>query len=211
MKILYVANDRRAAELATFALAAAIPDVAVAWVPGLDNAQLWIQRNRDVGALIFEIESDIPSCEAFVSQIRGVGVTAPIVAVSLEEPAPSVTAALSGVVDELLAKDGSFLRDLPHAVSRTRPRESLRLLYVGDATLARDCFEQPGSIEVAQVVPGLEQRFNSLPPNIRQAGPLPFDVLLIEHDYPGVDVRAVLKDITARNLHVPIVLIAQSE
>ena len=58
MKILYVANDRRAAELATFALGAALPDVVVAWAPGLDNAELWIQKNRDVGALIVEIESD---------------------------------------------------------------------------------------------------------------------------------------------------------
>src|SRR6202521_5837884 len=143
MKILYIANDRRAAELAAFVLRTVAPDAAITWAARLGEALCWIDRNRDVATLIVEVESDNPSCESFISQVRGLDVTAPVIVVSVKDPAPPLTA-LKAVADEIVAKDESFLNDLPDVVRRTlhtaepAARRRLRLLYLGDAALARE-------------------------------------------------------------------------
>lgn len=218
MKILYIANDRRAAELAGFILRTVAPDVAVAWAASLGEARRWVDDNRDVATLILEVESDNPSCESFVSQVRGLGVTAPVIVVSVKDRASALTA-LKTVADEVVNKDMSFLNDLPDIVRRTlhtgrpaaRPaRRRLRLLYVGDAALARECLGRPGgSIEVVEAVPGLSRTFDPLPTDVRPGVPLPFEILLVEHGYPGVDALAILQDIAARKLHVPVVIVAE--
>ena len=218
MKILYIANDRRAAELAAFALRTVAPDVAVAWAASLGNARRWIDENRDVATLIVEVGSDSPSFESFVGQVRGLGVTAPVIVVSVKDPAPPLTA-LEAVADEIVTKDLSFLNDLPDIVRRTlhtarpaaRPaRRRLRLLYVGDAALARECLGRPGgSIEVVGAVPGLSGKFDPLPTDVRPGVPPPFAILLIEHGYPGVETLAILKDMAARKPHVPVVIVAE--
>ena len=55
MKILYIANDCHAAELAALALRAATPDVAISWAASLGEALCWIDENRDVATLIVEV------------------------------------------------------------------------------------------------------------------------------------------------------------
>jgi PAS domain S-box-containing protein len=211
MKILYIANDRRAAELAAPPLRAVAPDVAISWAASLGDALCWIDENRDVATLIAEVESDDQACQSFVRQVRGLDVTAPVIVVSLKDPAP----ALKAVADEIVAKDGSFLNGLSDVVRRTlhtaRPgRRRLRLLYLGDAALARECLGRPGaSIEVIGAVPGLSRNFDPLPAGGRPGGALPFDILLIEHGYPGVETLAILRDIAARELHLPSVIVAE--
>ena len=118
MKILYVANDRRAVELAAFALCANAADTAIAWAANLSDARSWIDDHRDVALLLIEVESDDPNCEWFISQIRGLGITAPVIVVSLHDAAhrlPKLEAAANTVV----VKDLSFLNDLPQLVKRT--------------------------------------------------------------------------------------------
>src|SRR6266851_3161071 len=75
MKILYIANDRRAAELAALPLRAVAPDVAISWAASLGEGLYWIDENRDVATLIVEVGSDDPGCESFVSRVRGLDVT----------------------------------------------------------------------------------------------------------------------------------------
>ena len=70
MKFLYVANERQAAELAGFALRSVAPDVAVSWAAGLGQAKRWVDENRNVSALIIEVESDTRSFEALVGHAR---------------------------------------------------------------------------------------------------------------------------------------------
>jgi PAS domain S-box-containing protein len=217
MKILYVATDRRAADLAAFALRTVAPDVAITWAASLDDARRWIDGNRDVATLIVEVGSDDPNCASFVSQVRGLGVTAKVIVVSVNVPAPPLPS-LKAVADEIVTKDLSFLNDLPDIVKRTlhstRPpaaaRRRLRLLYVGDAALARECLGRPGgSIEVVGAVPGSSGKFDPLPADARSGMPLPFEILLIEHGYPGVDTLAILQDIAARKLHVPVMIVSE--
>jgi hypothetical protein len=85
-----------------------------------------------------------------------------------------------------------------------RPR--FRLLYVGDATLARECLGRPGgSIDVLEAATLSAGIFSAIPADRS----LPFDVLLIEHGHPGVDPLAILGDLSSRKLHVPVVIVAE--
>src|SRR5258706_3651017 len=80
----------------------------------------------------------------------------------------------------------------------------LRILYVGDATLARQCLGR--SIEVVGVVGAT---FDPLQMDDRSGVRPPFDVLFIEHGYPGVETLAILESLAARKLRVPVVIVAE--
>src|SRR6185436_8610343 len=78
------------------------------------------------------------------------------------------------------------------------------------AALARECLGRPGgSIEVVHAVPDPSGTFNPVPPDAVLRGSLPFDILLIEHGHPGVDTLAILRDLAARQLHLPVVIVAE--
>jgi len=85
-----------------------------------------------------------------------------------------------------------------------RPR--VRLLYLGEAELARQCLGRPGgSIEVLEVNPSIGGVFSPA----TTEGSLPFDILLIEHGHAGTDALAILKDLGTRPHHVPVVIVAE--
>src|SRR5262245_16104302 len=82
----------------------------------------------------------------------------------------------------------------------------VRLLYVGEAELARQCLGRPGgSIEVLEAHPSADGSFTPLATDRR----LPYDILLIEHGHAGADALAILRDLTTRQLHVPVVVVAE--
>ncbi|HKW02411.1 MAG TPA: PAS domain S-box protein [Vicinamibacterales bacterium] len=117
MKILYIGNDSNGVELTAFALQRIAPGVAVAFIPSLKAARSWIEQNRDVAVLTVEVNPDPAACELFIRQVRGLGLTAPLVLVAggSARPAPPDLAALA---DATLPKDGALLRDLPTAIGR---------------------------------------------------------------------------------------------
>ena len=88
-------------------------------------------------------------------------------------------------------------------------RKSLRLLYVGDSTLARQCFENRGlPIEIVEAVARPNGAFQPISPEFL-TGPLAFDVMLVEHDHPGVDAFAIIKDVADRNLPLSVILVVE--
>src|SRR5215470_5082895 len=85
-----------------------------------------------------------------------------------------------------------------------RPR--VRLLYIGEAELARQCLGRPGgSIEVLEAAPATAGTWAAVPAD----GSLPFDILLIEHGHSGIDALAILRDLNSRKLHAPVVIVAE--
>ena len=71
MKILYVANERRAALLAADALREIAPDWRVAWAGQLSEALHWVHYNPDLAALVVEAEVQNQSCTSLVGEVRG--------------------------------------------------------------------------------------------------------------------------------------------
>ena len=99
----------------------------------------------------------------------------------------------------------SALPDPAHGSARRR----VQLLYVGDATLARECLGRPGgSIEVVEAVAGSDGTFTHLPIDTATAR-LAFDAVLIEHGYPGVDAPTILANASSSSIRVPAVVVAE--
>jgi PAS domain S-box-containing protein len=218
MKILYVGTER-AARLAAKALHTLAPDVGLAWAGSLATAVHWVDDNRIAAAFVIEAEVQNQSCASLVDHIRGLGLPAPIVVVAPERMGVPL-AALKAGADDYIAANQSFADNLPDIVRRAMQRvqattyragKPLRLLYVGDARLARLCFETPpGSVEITEAGREPNGTFQPIPPEFPASGlPLPFDVLFVEHDHPGVDAIAILRDIADRGLHVPVILVVE--
>jgi hypothetical protein len=88
MKILHVANERSAAQLAATALRNISPDLTITWVRHLSDATRWIGQNPDLAAVLVEDEikdeTEGKSCASFVGELRSQGLTAPVVVVGSE-------------------------------------------------------------------------------------------------------------------------------
>ncbi len=108
MKILYVANERSASELAAKALRDITPDIRFAWAGGLPAAERWVKENPDLAALVVEAEVQNQSCASFVHHVRSRGLNEPIVVVAPEEMG-TPTAALKAGTDDYVANDKSLL------------------------------------------------------------------------------------------------------
>src|SRR5437867_407967 len=132
-----------------------------------------------------------------------------ILYVANERRAAQVAGLKSGA-DDYVANSQSLLADLSRilSVSIQRPqpitratRPPLRVLYVGDAALARQCLARwPSSIEITEATRASNGTSNgtSQPPLSELLGagsPLPFDILVVEHHHPDVDAFAILKDV----------------
>src|SRR5262249_16731231 len=86
----------------------------------------------------------------------------------------------------------------------------VRLLYVGDSALARECLERFGcSIAITEATRGADGAFRPIPPDSAPATALPFDVLVVEYDHPDVDAFAILKDVASRGLQIPVIFVVE--
>ena len=80
MKILYVADDRRAAQLAARALRAVAPAATLTWARDIAPAMRWVQDNRDAAAIIVEPQVHGQNCAAVVNHVKALGVGAAVIA-----------------------------------------------------------------------------------------------------------------------------------
>jgi PAS domain S-box-containing protein len=219
MKILYVANERNPAQLAATALRALGEDVRLEWARDLSSALSWVYYNRDVAALVVEDGLQNQSCAAFVDHVRSLGLAAPVIVVCPDDVGAPLLALKAGA-DDYIANNQSFLTNLPGLVARALQRaqaaahlagkQPLRLLYVGDAALARRCLENSAwSIEISEAERTSSGKFQPIPPASAAARDLPFDVLLVEHDHPAVDAFTILKEIASRSLNVRVILVVE--
>src|SRR5512134_1729114 len=113
MKILYIANERRAAQLAASALHGIAPDAKVTWAGTLPPAMRWLQDNSDVAALIVDAEVRGQSCVSFLDHVRGLGLAAPVVVVAAD---PRRTPA--DLKADYIVRDETLTTDLPAVLSR---------------------------------------------------------------------------------------------
>ncbi len=220
MRILYVGNDREAAQFAAGALLKAGQDVTVTWAGRLSDAMHWVRDNQDCASFIVEDQVQNQNCAWFVRQVRNLGLTAPIVVVCSKEAGPPL-AALKAGADDYVANE-SLLQDLPETVGRAlHPKQAksgpakqmLRFLYLGDSALARESFNSPHySIELVEPVREPSGQFQPIASDLAKAGqPSPVDAVFVEHGRPGVDVFEILKDLAARQLQLPVILVVEWE
>jgi DNA-binding response OmpR family regulator len=120
MKLLYIANERRSAVLAVTALRSIAPEVAITWAGHWSVAIRWVLDNRDLAAIVVEAEVQNQNCTSFVSEVRRLGLTAPVIVVVSEEVGVPL-AALEAGADEYVSSQ-SLLANLPGIVGRAVQR-----------------------------------------------------------------------------------------
>ena len=117
MKILYIAQEHCAAQVAARALSRIAPNVRLTWASSPEAAIGWIRDNRDAQAVIAETGREDPAFDALLEQVRGIGVTTPIAAVAPEH-LDALSAALEANIGVRRPKSGSVF-------SRTRKRDAV--------------------------------------------------------------------------------------
>jgi len=216
-KLLHVGNDRELAYRLAGALQRARQDIVVASVGRLSDAKRWVSDNPDFGALIVEDHVQSQSCAGFIGEVRGLGLTGPVVAVSVKGAEPPLAALRAGA-DDYVVNGQSLVPDLAGAVVRSLHRAKtltakrpLRCLYLGDSALARESFQDaPHAIQIVESDRQSTDSANPIPVDAPAPGQkFPFDVVLAEHGRASVDIFAILKDLTVRRLQVPVIFVVE--
>ncbi len=125
MKILYFAQERRAARLAGRALRQIVPDLRLSWARKPDAALGWIRDNPDARAVIVDAaDAGSPLCEVLLTQVRDLALDTPIAVL-----AP----------DHLVGLSSALRQNLDTVIEEERKkREALEARRVEqDAALAR--------------------------------------------------------------------------
>jgi PAS domain S-box-containing protein len=124
MKLLHIAPDRDAA-LVPLAVAQRIaPDATLSWVATADAALHWLHANRDAAAVILEAHAQGQA--SFVAQLRGMGLTTPIIVVAGSAGPEPALAALNSGADGYLVAGPSLAADLPRSVTAAIQSERSR-------------------------------------------------------------------------------------
>src|SRR5688572_24931392 len=84
MKILYIAQECSAAQVAARALSKIAPNLRLSWASTPEAAIGWIRDNPDAQAVIAETGREDPAFDVLLEQVRDIGMTMPIAAVAPE-------------------------------------------------------------------------------------------------------------------------------
>ena len=84
MKILYIAHERSAAQVADTALRRLAPNARMSWARDTGAALGWLRDNGDAAAVFADCGTENPEFEAFLGDVRSLGMTTPIAAVAPE-------------------------------------------------------------------------------------------------------------------------------
>src|SRR6188768_2014816 len=104
MKILYIAQEHCAAQVAARALSRIAPNVRLSWASSPEAAIGWIRDNRDAQAVIAETGREDAAFDTLLEQVRGLGVTTPIAAVAPEH-LDALSAALETNLEALATEE----------------------------------------------------------------------------------------------------------
>jgi PAS domain S-box-containing protein len=124
MKILHVAQQRDAAMVASPVLHGIAQNVTPAWVPAPASAIQWLRHNHDAAAVVVEVLAQ--GCSSFIEEVRGLGLTTPIVVVAGSAQLEPAVAALNAGASGYVVAGPSLEADLPRTVIAAIERERSR-------------------------------------------------------------------------------------
>ena len=163
MKILYIAHDRNDAQIAAGALRPIAPDLLVSWASRLEDAAHWIFSNRDLAALILDVQFGDEPCASFLNQLRRRGLAAPAIVVTSDGTRASFESLGLGA-DDCIVKKATLTKDLPVAAKRvidrgrvTTTRDGLTL-KLAEVQAALDRAERARAADAAAAADQLAQR-----------------------------------------------------
>lgn len=152
MKILHIAHERGAALVAAPVLHAIAQNVALAWVRTPAFALQWLQVNRDTAAVIIDEQAD--HCAPFVEQLRGLGLTTPVVVVAAAARLEAALAVFNSGADGYVVAGPSLETDLSRTVNAAiegeRSRRQLLTQTLVELRTQREPDEQRARLDEAR-------------------------------------------------------------
>jgi two-component system, cell cycle sensor histidine kinase and response regulator CckA len=219
MRILYVEDDARDADLARLQLAKQAPEIRLEIATSLHEARARLAHDTAFDLVLTDLRLPDGTGLELLSEIRSRGWPFAVVVVTGSGDEDSVVAALRAGADDYLTKRDDYLTRLPQvfATALTRVRTEterrahlLRILYVehksADISLTRFHLGQHAPHLLLEVVESAEDALQRLPAT--SATTCPFDLLLVDYRLPGLNGLELMKIVREeRHLDVPVVLI----
>ena len=220
MRILYVEDDLRDADLVTRQLRKDVPHFQVEIAGTLGEAFARLERfdAQPVDLVLTDMRLPDGSGLSLLGEVRSRALPVAIVVITGTGDEETAVTALKAGADDYIAKRQDYLVRLSlilenalhrYRAGATRRARPLRVLYAEhdpvDADLTRRHFEQQAAhIQLDFVHGGTEllQRFN------QANGDRVCDVLLLDYKLPGLDALELLKELKlARKIATPVVLV----
>ena len=146
-------------------------NVTLTWVQTAASALQWLQGNRDAAAVIVEVQAQ--SCAAFVEQLRGLGLTTPVVVVAGSAGLEPALAALNSGADGYVVAGPALEADLPRtvaaAIERERSRRQLLTQTLTELGVERERAQSVSLARETRICLALQQRLFELESALRKA------------------------------------------
>jgi PAS domain S-box-containing protein len=215
LRILYV--NRQAAIDEAVAHGLNDPQFDVAHVTGFAEAQMRLDERADYQAILLDVGGAGTEVLSFVASVRQRHPQTAVIAIARADDKDLSSLLIAGIDDYVItpAKHPELLPlVLREAVSRlsSSPRrgdQPLRVLFAGDLEAARHHLHTPTILLAA---PDRGPRGLQLVPDCATPDlPLPCDIVVIEHGFPGVKTLALLQELRARRLDLPVVVVVRPD
>ena len=138
MKILYTADDQNDAQLAINAIRSVAPDAKIFWAGRLSDAGRWLSANRDVAAIVVDVEVQQQNCAPLVRHVRTLGLDAAVLIVVPEATVLPVAVLESGACQFVLknrSRFASLAAIVGQALQRDQIGQRLQALAAEEARL----------------------------------------------------------------------------
>ena len=167
IKILHIAQERGAALVAARVVHGIAENVTLTWAQTPASALQWLQGNRDTAAVIVEVQAQ--SCASFVEQLRGLGLTTPVVVVAGSAQLEPALAALNSGADGYVVAGPSLEADLPRTVAAAIERERSRRQLLTQTLTELGARHSVSLARETRICMALQQRLFELESALRKA------------------------------------------
>ena len=167
MKILHIAPERDAALVAARVVHEIAQNVTLTWAQTPASALQWLQGNRDTAAVIVEVQAQ--SCASFVEQLRGLGLTTPVVVVAGSAQLEAALAVLNSGADGYVVAGPSLEADLPRTVAAAIERERSRRQLLTQTLTELGTRHSVSLARETRICMALQQRLFELETALRKA------------------------------------------
>lgn len=219
MKILYVEDDARDADLTCRELARLVPHLKLETAATLAEARLRLAAQANYDLALVDLRLPDGSGLDLLAEIREQELPMAVVILTGSGDEENAVAALKAGADDYLAKRGDYLARLPltleTALARFRVEVGrragkLRVLYVehhaADVDLTRRHLARYAPHIRLEVVHRADAVLKCL--SAHAAAPCPYEVLLLDYRLPGLNALELLKILRdERRLDLPVVLV----
>ncbi len=218
MKILYVEDDPKDADLALRALKKYLPEVALDVVGTYQEAVARLEQVTDYDLVLTDLKLPDGDGISLLAHVRELDLPCAVVVISGKGDEETAVAALKSGADDYLVKQRDYLKTLPITLENAIQRHHaeldlhahpLRVLYgehhAADIDLTRRHLAQYAPfirLKVVNTPPEITQRL--LDTKVREK----YDVILLDYSLPGLNTLDLIKEmVQVRRMDVPVVLV----